>query len=379
MERPSVLIISEEHGHGIYPAAKVIADDLQRKGFNPIIFNIVEDICSTPSTSSYVSLKNSPLTGPTFYKWLYYGTNKLNLKGLDHFSGYLLRKRLMNLIAIYRPIFIISTTPHIPEGLNLRGSSFSIPTYAVITEYCVNSQWLNRTFDHYFVSSFRVKKILMEHKINKATITVSGVPIRSQFKKAVDKTFIFQKYLISPHKKIITLLAGGSRLLKQAKDVCSLLLQNPSHQIVAICGKNETLYERLLPLAIRFPDNFRVFDHVDDVHELFAVSSCIITKPNGVHLTEAAALKTPLILFNPALENEVDNAKYFTEIEAGLVSNSPKETFELVHNLTRSKELSASLRDGTAKISPDHSASIITEHAIKQLQTPCNSSRIATH
>ena len=179
MKRPSVIILTAKFGSGHTQVAKVMADELERNGYSIVISDLFEESYPTISHMTQNLFLKSFTYGPAFYKWFYYGTNKMNKKGLLQFSQYLGKKRLLTTYSInISPSFILTTFPlHVAPYL-LKKANLSIPVYTVITDYCVHPYWINPLIDHYFVGSEQVKKSVMAYGIDENKITVSGIPIR---------------------------------------------------------------------------------------------------------------------------------------------------------------------------------------------------------
>ena len=70
-----------------------------------------------------------------------------------------------------------------------------------------------------------------------------------------------------------------------------------------------------------------VFGYVENIDELFRVTSCMITKPGGITLSEAAALQVPVILYKPVPGQENENAMYFERKGAAVVIRDDSEVF----------------------------------------------------
>ncbi|WP_141430482.1 MGDG synthase family glycosyltransferase [Bacillus sp. 03113] len=365
--RPSVLILTARYGSGHLQVANVIAEELKTNGFKPVVSDLFGESHPAFSNITQSLFIKTFSYGSSFYKWFYYGTNKLPSKRLAHFSQYLGRKRLLELIIDNRPVYVLSTFPLHVAPFTIKKAKYLIPTYTVITDYCVHPYWINPFIDHYFVSSQSVKTSLIQQNIHKQKITISGIPIRPEFERLFDKKAIYQKYHLSPQKKVITILAGAHGVLKNVKELCQLLLQN-SYQIVLVCGKNVSLYERLLPLCILYPDSFFLYGYVEKIHELFAVSDCMITKPGGITITEAAALQVPLIFHKPVPGQEAENAQYFTEKGASFVSNSIEETVHHVHKVLQNEALTTMMKKNLHQIYKPCSAKTIIDHATNQLE-----------
>jgi processive 1,2-diacylglycerol beta-glucosyltransferase len=371
VKRPSALILTARYGSGHLQAAKVIAQEIHRKGFEPVVSDLFGE--SYPAFTNFTQslLLKSFTYGPHFYKWFYYGTNMLHSKGLVQFSKYLGRKRLLELFAMHNPEFVITTFPLHTAPFLIKKSKSSIPVYTVITDYCAHPYWTNPLIDHYFVASQSVKLSLLAQNINKEIITVSGIPIRSSFEKALNKKMIERKYGFSSHKKVVTILAGADGVLKNVKELCESLLQNSAYQVIVICGRNEKLYDKLSPLVLRFRDSIRLYRYVEEIHEIFSVSDCLVTKPGGLTLTESAALQIPLILYKPVPGQESENAKYFAEKGAALISYSSKETLDHIQRICQDESLSMKMRNSLNEIYQPFSARTIAEFAIQQIEENC--------
>jgi processive 1,2-diacylglycerol beta-glucosyltransferase len=111
MIRPTALILTARYGSGHVQVANTLAEDLRKKGFEPIISDLFGEAYPKMSQLTQSIFIKSFSHGSSIYKWFYYGTNKLNSKRTPQFSRYLGRKRLMELITKYRPQFVVTTFP----------------------------------------------------------------------------------------------------------------------------------------------------------------------------------------------------------------------------------------------------------------------------
>jgi processive 1,2-diacylglycerol beta-glucosyltransferase len=368
MQRPTALILTAHYGSGHIQVANVLASELQNNGYEPVISDLYGESYPRMSQITQSLFLKSFSYGTSIYKWWYYGTNKLNGKGIAQFSRYLGRKRLQELIARHRPQFVISTFPLNSAPFLIRKARYSIPTYTVITDYCAHPFWINPLIDHYFVAADIVKQGLMKHHVHEKRITVSGIPIGSEFYSPTDKAFLLNKYQITPRSRVVTVLAGAQGVLKNVKDLAQLLLKNPSLQVIVICGKNKSLYEKLLPLAIENPGSFRLFGYVDEIQEIFQISHCLITKPGGITITEAAAVQLPLIFYKPIPGQEAENAEYFSQKGAAVVCRTANEIYQNVQKLFEHNRHLNTMKQQLQDIHKGHSAKAITDYAISQTE-----------
>jgi processive 1,2-diacylglycerol beta-glucosyltransferase len=369
MRRPSVLILTSSIGNDHQQIASVLAEDLYKKGFDPVISDLFAE--SYPVMANLVQkiMKREFSFFGRMINWLYSGIQQVKTKGFLHPFYHGGKNQLYSLINEHQPVFIISTYPIQKTAYQIKLSDDSIPTYTVIADYQVNPNWINPSpaVDHYFVCSDTVKRELLKQNVSVNRITKSGIPLRTKIETTInkiDKSAVYQKYYLSPHKKIIIVHTSSQKELKNIQGLCQLLLQNPKHQIVAICEKNDNSFEKLIPLAYRYPDSFRLLENVKGVHELYSISHCLITRPSIVTLNEAAVAQVPLILTNPITDQQALNAKYFAENGAAITTNSIKETIEHIKSLSQNKGLIETMKKKLSKIHIAHSLATITNHAI---------------
>lgn len=368
MIRPTALILTANYGSGHVQVANVLAEEMKSKGFQPVIsdlFGEAHPIMSQVTQSIFIK---SFSHGSSFYKWFYYGTNKLNANTITQFSRYLGRKRFLELIKEHQPRFVITTFPLHAAPFLIKKSRFNIPIYTVITDYFAHPFWINPAIDHYFVASDSVKNGLINHSVTENRITVSGIPIRTEFYHSIDKKDVFAKYGITSSNRVVTILAGAQGVLKNVKDLAQRLLNDPSLRVIVVCGKNKTLYEKLTPLAEQHPGSFQLFAYVDELHEVLKISHCVVTKPGGISITEAAAVRVPLILYKPVPGQEGENAKYFEEKGAAIVVHNADEIVENVQRLFNNETLLCSMQKSLELIHKSQSSALIADYAVEDIQ-----------
>ncbi len=365
MIRPTALILTANYGSGHVQVANVLAEELKNKGFEPIISDLFGEAHPLMAQITQSLFIKSFSYGSSFYKWFYYGTNKLNATTITQFSRYLGRKRFIELIEKHHPRFVITTFPLHAAPFLLKKSRYNIPIYTVITDYFAHPFWINPSIDHYFVASDSVKQGLMKHQVHENRITVSGIPIRPGFYKSINKEVILNKYKISHSNRVVTILAGAQGVLKNVKHLAERLLKDPSLTVIVVCGKNNALYEKLLSTAIRYPETFRLFGYVEELDEILKVSHCLITKPGGITITEAAALNLPLILYKPVPGQEGENAKHFQAHRAALIANSTDEIADHVQRLVHNQQLIAGMKSALQYIHQPVSSQKIVHYALQ--------------
>ncbi|TMU86830.1 diacylglycerol glucosyltransferase [Bacillus sp. BHET2] len=311
----SVLILTAHFGEGHTQTAETIADTFRNLGHHVHIRDLYgEAYPAIHSIAQNLLKKGFSKFGTPFYKAFYYGTDKLSSKGLSYFYQHLGKKRLLKLIETYSPSCIVTTFP-LPAAPYLRlRSSFNIPTYTVITDYCAHPLWIHPMIEKYYVASEQVRRTLTTYGVEKQRIIVSGLPIRSCFQPHAEKPY--KELGLSPDRKTVTFMGGGLGLVPNIEPVLSSLSKDPNLQAVVVCGRNKELYLHLKNV-VKCP-NIHIYGYMTGMEKLFSLTDCLVTKSGAITLTEAASFKLPIIIFKPAPGQENENANYFFQEGAAL-------------------------------------------------------------
>lgn len=168
---------------------EVVVSDLYAES-NPVFTEITQ----------YLYLKSFTI-GKQFYRMFYYGVDKIYNKKLLTLYFKLGNKRLFELIEKEQPDLIINTFPIIVVPEYRRRTGHIIPTFNVLTDFCLHKIWVHQNIDKYYVASKRVKEKVMSLGIHPASVKVTGIPIRSVFEENLDKNEICRKYGLDPNKK----------------------------------------------------------------------------------------------------------------------------------------------------------------------------------
>ncbi len=80
-------------------------------------------------------------------------------------------------------------------------------------------------------------------------------------------------------------------------------------QIIVVCGKNMELRETLT-IECLGEDNALIFGYTNKMDELMKMATIMVTKPGGITLSEALALRVPLLLYRSVPGQEQENAMF---------------------------------------------------------------------
>lgn len=359
--------MTANYGNGHMQVAKTLYDECKSQGFEHVIVsNLYQE--SNPIVSEvtqYLYLKSFSI-GKQFYRLFYYGVDKIYNKRKFNIYLKMGNKRLDELIQLHNPDIIIITFPMIvvPEYRNKTGKV--IPTFNVMTDFCLHKIWVHENIDRYYVATDYVKQKLVEIGTHPSDVKVTGIPIRPQFEVDVPKSIIYKKYGLSSDKKVLLIMAGAHGVLKNVKELCEALLLDSEVQIVVVCGKNAALKQSLSELEQAHPNQLKALGYVEQIDELFRVTDCMITKPGGITLTEATAIGVPVILYKPVPGQEKENALFFEDYGAAVVINRHEDILESVTNLLQDEEKLESMKQNIKKLHLKQSSQTILEDIVEQ-------------
>ncbi|WP_353855474.1 diglucosyl diacylglycerol synthase [Bacillus sp. Bos-x628] len=362
-----ILILTANYGNGHMQVAKTLYDECKSQGFEHVtVSNLYQE--SNPIVSEvtqYLYLKSFSI-GKQFYRLFYYGVDKIYNKRKFNIYLKMGNKRLDELIQLHNPDIIIITFPMIvvPEYRNKTGKV--IPTFNVMTDFCLHKIWVHENIDRYYVATDYVKQKLVEIGTHPSDVKVTGIPIRPQFEEDVPKSMIYNKYGLSSSKKVLLIMAGAHGVLKNVKELCEALLHDSEVQIVVVCGKNAALKHSLSDLEQAHPDQLKAFGYVEQIDELFRVTDCMITKPGGITLTEATAIGVPVILYKPVPGQEKENALFFEEHGAAIVINRHEDILESVSHLLKDEETLETMKQNMKKLHLKKSSQTILKDIVEQ-------------
>ncbi len=363
-----VLILTAKYGNGHVQVAKTLENKCKELGFKKVtICNLYsESFPIFSEITQYLYLKSFSI-GKQFYRLFYYGVDKIYNKRMMNLYFKMGHKRLHQIVQNEQPDIIINTFPMIVVPEYRRKTGTVIPTFNVLTDFCLHKIWVHENIDKYYVATNHVKNKLTEIGVNPNSIKVTGIPIRAQFEEKRNQKEIYEKYQLDPNKKTLLIMAGAHGVLKNVKELCQTFITNRKDiQTVVVCGKNTLLKESLEPLAQMYPENFKVYSYVERVDELYQITSCMITKPGGITLTEATALGVPVILFKPVPGQEKENALFFEQNRAAIVVNQIEDMADEVDKLLSDQEKLEEMKKNIKKIHVPHSADLILEDIIKE-------------
>jgi processive 1,2-diacylglycerol beta-glucosyltransferase len=204
----------------------------------------------------------------------------------------------------------------------------------VVTDFDVHAMWLVHHYERYFVALEEARVYLEVLGIPAEKITVSGIPIDPVFAVKKDKQEMRAKHGLEPDRTTILLSAGGFGVGSVDALVHSLMTLQHRAQVVAICGRNEELKQRLSKLAARAKPDANVllkpFGYTKEMDELMTASDIVLGKPGGLTTSEALAKGLVFVIVNPIPGQEERNSDHLLEGAAAIrCNNLPTLSYKL--------------------------------------------------
>ncbi|GLX67421.1 diglucosyl diacylglycerol synthase [Paenibacillus glycanilyticus] len=342
--QPKVLILYASYGEGHLQAAKAIRDALEEQGNDRTVMVdlMAESHPWLNEMTRRVYLKSYTHI-PYLYGWVYDVTRPMKHNSL--FGGFLHsfgRDKIRKLLQKEQPDAVIHTFPFFAlPSLHHRKlkKNMNIPTYTVITDFDLHRRWVHPGIGRYFVATDDLKQELGSLGIHPGRVSVSGIPLGRGFRGTLSPTFeLYEKYGLRADQPVILMMPGAQGVMPDSGELCSHLLEQlPNTQIALVCGRNNVL-KSSMESQMGHDKRLHVFGFVNEVHELMALSTCLVSKPGGVTLAEAIYAGLPLFLYRPVPGQEKKNALYLQSKGAASIAYDPEELAAAITGLVTNPE-----------------------------------------
>jgi processive 1,2-diacylglycerol beta-glucosyltransferase len=336
-----ILLLSASAGAGHVRAAEAIEKAFkQRKDSDSFevhhfdVLNYTNKLFRHLYSKAYIDLVNKM---PEVPGWVYDKLdkpwkNERRRLALDKLNT----RPFVKLLREYQPDLIVCTHFLPAEVVSWLKAKERLPSRQaiIVTDFDVHAMWLVHHYERYFVVIDEARAYLEALGIPPEKITVSGIPIDPVFAIKKDKQEMRAKHGLEPDRTTILLSAGGFGVGSVDALVSSLLPLQHRAQVVAICGRNEELKDRLTKLAARNSRDANVilkpFGYTKEMDELMTASDLVLGKPGGLTTSEALAKGLVFVIVNPIPGQEERNSDHLLEGAAAIrCNNLPTLSYKL--------------------------------------------------
>ena len=168
----------------------------------------------------------------------------------------------------------------------------------------------------------------------------------------------------------VTLLFGGKGSPEMAPLAERLLESHPEWKVVAVCGDNPGLLERLAPVESGSAGRLRIFGFTDRVAELMAASDVLVTKPGPGSLAEAFHQQIPVVVIRNrhTIPQERFNTDFVSAHGLGRVVGHWREIPGAAAALRRDPAELATIRERLAALPPNRAVYEVLELIDHEIQ-----------
>lgn len=350
-----IFILYARFGEGHWQAANALKMSFARLGHSEIpevrlIDLLAESHPFLNQISRFVYNKSYSML-PQVYGWVYDATKEMRSDSLfaswlHSFGAVTLRK----LVEQERPDAIIHTFPTLVLPFVAHKTGRSIPMFNVVTDFDLHRRWVHPDVDKYYVATEDISMQLRRLGVHPDRIAVTGIPIRPTFLRGTIGKPVLSRYGLRPDLPIVLLMAIPNIAVSEMAEICRSITVGCRAQAVVICGRNDDLFSALSDTFSPDPA-VTVLGFVERIDELMSVSSCLITKPGGLTLSEAIAARLPLLLYRPVPGQELANARYLESKGAAAICRNAAQLSRSIADLLHVPARRSAMRDALQALS----------------------------
>jgi UDP-N-acetylglucosamine:LPS N-acetylglucosamine transferase len=262
-----------------------------------------------------------------------------------------------------RPAAVVSVFPNFNGVMRdaIHRSHPGVPLVVVLTDLADFPPrfWIEPGIDRVVVATDEAHRQALATGIPEPRITrVSGMVLHPRFYRAggpETRARARAELHLGDGDFAVTLLFGGKGSPEMAPLAERLLEKDPALRVIAICGENAGLFERLAAVEARSARRLVRLGFTDRVAEVLAASDLLVTKPGPGSLSEAFFQGVPVVVTRNVhtIPQERFNTDFVRDRGLGLVVAHWREIPGAVLRLFRDAAGRAAMRDRIAALPPN--------------------------
>lgn len=208
--------------------------------------------------------------------------------------------------------------------------------YGVLTDFLPHAYWALEHVDGYFVPSQDAKEKLREDGVDPHRISIAGIPIDGSFNRPGPGI---------PRRIPLVLIMGGSQGIGPIEKIVEELDRLPEDfEMAVVAGKNKPLYRKLAKNLKNFRKKLDLSTYTDRMADLMKSAALLVSKPGGLTIAQALALRLPVIFIDPIPGQEQKNASFLLQHRAAIQARSEREVAFFVRQLLRTPAKIAAMK-----------------------------------
>ena len=369
------LILSCSTGGGHNAAGRAIMEELESRGHH---VKMLDPYALTGGNlerivgNGYIKVaQNTPRLFGAAYK-LGEEYRRLPIHSPVYTLNKLMRKRMQAYLQEHH--FDVVFMPHVFPGEILTGMKnrgIALPeTIFISTDYACIPFTEETDCDYYIIPAKELKQDYIRRGIPEEKLIPAGIPVRRAFRETMTREEAAAELGLDKDKRYILLSGGsiGAGMIGETINVLSRYLRtHPDHRLIAICGSNGKLMEKL---RAEYGGNSQIMliTSTDRMAQYMKLCDAFLSKPGGLSSTEAAVSGTPLIHISPIPGCETLNMSFFERCGMCIaVGRNIEQIPEAIERLQSENFTARMIENQRAHINPNAAAEIcdLAERTVK--------------
>lgn len=331
-EKKKILILTGDAGMGHRSAANALQQALLQKYDQDCQVEIINPL-DHPKTPGFVRETETDYDKivkfiPDLYQ-IGYEVSDAAVPSTLIEAGYtvVLFEALRDILADTTPDMVITTYPlyQAPLKAVLELNKIDIPLITVITDLVtVHHIWFNHHVTLTTVPTEVVREKALEAGMKPGQLMLTGIPVNPKIAALQDspKTEVRKTLGWDPNQT--TVLVTGSPRITKLQDTLSVIDQClMPFQTKITTGGDDVLYKDLQPVNWQHPT--KIYNFIENMPAMMRAADLIVCKAGGLIVTESLASGLPLLLIHALPGQEIGNADYIVEHDAGAFCKTPEE------------------------------------------------------
>jgi UDP-N-acetylglucosamine:LPS N-acetylglucosamine transferase len=198
-----------------------------------------------------------------------------------------------------------------------------IKVFTVVTDpFTAHPLWFLNKKQNFIVFSTQLKNHCISLGIRDERIRVFHFILDEKFSHKVSDEEVVKlkiKYEVNNQKNIILIMGGGDGIPKGKKILKLLLKSHQDKEILIVCGKNKSLYNKAMNIKEKGSyHSLKVFGYVEYIYDLVNISDIVITKCGASTFMEIIISRKVPVVTTYIWEQEKGNKDYLVQNGMGL-------------------------------------------------------------
>ncbi len=335
--RKKILYLYSDTGGGHRAAANSLMSAVKLLKGDEIEQEAIDVFASGSSFLNIFARAYAPVIryAPWLWRALWFSLNdKKRLELLEKFASPFILNNIAKMLDEKRPDILVSVHPLV-NHLSIKAAKkigHHVPFVTVgMDPVDLHSSWISPDTDVMVVATEEAKQICLREGLTESKIRILGIPIDPRFSEVHDKRQAKQKLGLKSDAFTVLVMGGGEGAGNIYEIVSELNRSGLEMQLIVICGRNESLKNKLSAMKLRFPAN--IIGFTNDVPMVMDASDIIITKGGPGAIFEALAKDLPMIITSWLPGQEEGNVKYVLAHGIGKVGTDPSKIVPLIEEI----------------------------------------------